>query len=153
MSAIESIAQRPGGLADYRFSLQSVRSWVEETFESDDVRAFVASFALHAGLSPDQVGGGEFAWLFLSAVQDVGCSTVKGGMHHVSSALAAVLREHGGEVRTSTRVSEIVVRHGRAVAVRTSDGDEIAVGEVVVSNVDPAHLALDLLGVSAPESM
>jgi phytoene dehydrogenase-like protein len=145
-SEIESIAQRPGGLADYRFSLQSVRSWVEETFESDDVRAFVASFALHAGLSPDQVGGGEFAWLFLSTVQDVGCSTVKGGMHHVSTALAAVLREHGGEVRTGTRVSEIVVRDGRAVAVRTRDGDEIAVGEVVASNVDPAHLVLDLLG-------
>jgi phytoene dehydrogenase-like protein len=67
-------------------------------------------------------------------------------MHHVSSALASVLREHGGEVRTSTRVGEIVVRDGRAVAVRTTDGDEIAVGGVVASNVDPAHLALDLLG-------
>jgi phytoene dehydrogenase-like protein len=95
-SAIEAVAQRPGGMADYRFSLQSARSWAEETFESDDVRAFVASFALHAGLSPDEVGGAEFAWLFMSCIQDVGCSTVKGGMHQVSLALAEVLREHGG---------------------------------------------------------
>jgi phytoene dehydrogenase-like protein len=145
-SAIEAVAQRPGGMADYRFSLQSARSWAEETFESDDVRAFVASFALHAGLSPDEVGGAEFAWLFMSCIQDVGCSTVKGGMHQVSLALAEVLREHGGEVRTNARVDGIVVRDGRAVSARLTDGEELAVAGVVASNVDPRHLVLDLLG-------
>jgi phytoene dehydrogenase-like protein len=67
-------------------------------------------------------------------------------MHQVSRALVDVLREHGGEVRTGAGVSEIVVRDGRAVAVRLSDGEEIAVGSVVASNVDPRHLVLDLLG-------
>ena len=144
-SEIESVAKRPGGMADYRFSLQSVRSWVEETFESDDVRAFVASFALHAALSPDEVGGAEFAWLFMASVQDVGCSTVKRGMHQVSRALAEVLRQHGGEVRNNACVDSIVVRDGKAVSVRLTDGEEIAAG-VVASNVDPRHLVLDLLG-------
>jgi phytoene dehydrogenase-like protein len=152
-SEIEAVAQRPGGMADYRFSLQSVRSWAEETFESEDVRAFVASFALHAGLSPDEVGGAEFAWLFMSTVQDVGCSTVKGGMHEVSRALADVLRGHDGEIRTGERVESIVVRDGRAVSVRLTDGEEIAVGGVVASNVDPGHLVLDLLGESVVGSV
>jgi beta-carotene ketolase (CrtO type) len=145
-SEIEAVANRPGGLADYRFSLQSVRSWVDETFESHDVRAFVASFALHAGLSPDEVGGAEFAWLFLATIQDVGCSTVRGGMQHVSRALASVLREEGCEVRTGARVERIVVQGGKATAVRLAGGEEIGVGEIVASSIDPRHLVLDLLG-------
>ena len=143
-----SAAATPPAGAEYRFSMQSVRSWVDETFESDDVRSFMASFALHAGLSPDQVGGAEFAWLFLSAIQDVGCSSVKGGMHNVSRALAEVLRDHGGEIRTGVAVRNVVVRDGKAMAVVLEDGSEITVGGVVASNVDPRHLTLDLLGES-----
>ena len=40
--------------------------------------------------------GGQFAGLFAAAVQDVGVSVVRGGMHHVSRALASVLQSHGG---------------------------------------------------------
>ena len=148
-SEIEAVASRPGGLADYRFSLQSVRSWVNETFESPDVRAFVASFALHAGLSPDEVGGAEFAWLFLAAVQDVGCSTVRGGMQNVSRALANVLREEGCEIRTGARVERIVIDGGRATGVRLAGGEVIEAGALVVSSVDPRHFVLDLLGEEA----
>ena len=117
-ASVGALAARPGGLDEYRFSIQSARSWVDETFESDDVRAFLASFALHADLAPDEVGGGEFSWVFLAALQDVGCSTVRGGMHRVSDALVDVLRAHGGDVRTGARVAEIVVRGGRATAVK-----------------------------------
>ena len=61
----------PDGDVGYRFRTQSARSWVEETFESSELRLFFCSLGLHAGLAPDDALGGEFAWLFLSAVQDV----------------------------------------------------------------------------------
>ena len=100
----------------YRFRTQSARSWVEETFESPELRLFFASLGLHAGLAPDDALGAEFAWLFLCAVQDVGCSIVAGGMHQVTHALAAVLTAHGGEIRLGAEVASHRGRAGRAWA-------------------------------------
>jgi len=75
----------------YRFQFQSARTWVDETFQSPEMRYFFASCGLHGALGPDDALGANFAWLFAAAVQDVGVSMVKGGMHHVSCALAAEL--------------------------------------------------------------
>ncbi len=134
---------------DYRFRFQSARSFVEETFVSAEVRNFFASCALHAALSPDDALGAEFAWLFAAAVQDVGVSIVRGGMHNVSRALGEVLQEHGGEVRTRAKVAEIVIDGGKAKAVRLDSGETIDVDGVVASNADPRHLVLDLIGEAA----
>src|SRR3954452_8099810 len=143
---LAQLNKNPQGMDELRFEMQTARSWVNETFENETVRAFVGSFAFHAAASPDDVGGGEFAWLFSSVVQDVGVSIVKGGMHRVSAALAADLQAHGGEIRTGASVANIVVVDNRAVKVRLVDGEEIDVEKVVASNVDPYHLAIDLLG-------
>ena len=83
----------------YRFQFQSARTWVEENFQSPEMRYFFAACALHGALAPDDALGANFAWLFAAAVQDVGVSIVKGGMHNVSRALAAELADHGGEIR------------------------------------------------------
>jgi beta-carotene ketolase (CrtO type) len=136
----------PDAAAGYRFRTQSARSWVEETFESPELRLFFASLGLHAGLAPDDPLGGEFAWLFLSAVQDVGVSIVQGGMHKVTQALAAALAAHGGDIRLAAEVQGIEVEHGRAVSVRLAGGERIAVDGAIAVNADPRHLALDLLG-------
>jgi phytoene dehydrogenase-like protein len=134
-----------GGADGYRFETQTARSAAYETFESDELRTLFASFAMHAAASPDDVGGGAFAWLFASAVQDVGCSLVKGGMHSVSGALAADLREHGGEIRTAAPVVRILVDGVRCTGVELEGGETIPAGAVAAS-VDPLHLAADLLG-------
>ena len=133
----------------YRFRMQSARSWVEENFESPELRLFFASAALHAGLAPDDPLGGEFAWLFLSAVQDVGVSIVTGGMHQVTRALAAVLAEHGGEIRLGAEVAAIEVEQGRGVGLRLAGGERIAVDGPIAVNADPRHLVRDLLGDAA----
>jgi phytoene dehydrogenase-like protein len=130
----------------YRFQFQSARSWVEETFQSPEMRYFFASCALHGALAPDDALGANFAWLFASAVQDVGVSIVKGGMHNVSRALAAELADHGGGIRVNAGVKSIAVEKGRAVSVRLDNGEVIGLDGVLASNVDPRHLALDLLG-------
>jgi phytoene dehydrogenase-like protein len=130
----------------YRFQFQSARSWVEETFQSPEMRYFFASCGLHGALAPDDALGANFAWLFAAAVQDVGVSIVKGGMHNVSRALAAELAAHGGEIRLNAGVKSIGVDRGRATSVRRETGEVIALDGVLASNVDPRHLALDLLG-------
>jgi phytoene dehydrogenase-like protein len=67
-------------------------------------------------------------------------------MNRVTLALAEHLRAHGGEIRTSVRVEKILGDAKRAAIVRLTSGEEIPVGQLVVSNVDPGHLVLDLLG-------
>ena len=139
---------RPDAAAGYRFKLQSARSWVDETFESAELRLFVASAGLHAGLAPDDALGAEFAWLFLCAVQDVGCSIVAGGMHQVPLALAKAVAAHGGEVRTGAEVATIECAAGRALGLRLASGERIAVDGPIAVNADPRHL-VELLGEAA----
>jgi phytoene dehydrogenase-like protein len=53
----------------------------------------------------------------------------------------------GGEIRTNILVEQIQGCAKRATAVRSASGEVIPVGQMVVSNIDPGHLVLDLLGV------
>jgi phytoene dehydrogenase-like protein len=69
-------------------------------------------------------------------------------MNRVTLALANYLRAHGGEIRTNVRVEKILGDAKRATVVRLASGEEIPVGQLVVSNVDPGHLVLDLLGAA-----
>ena len=136
----------PGGLDQYRFQLQTFRIWCEEMFEAEETKALFGAWDLHVGASPDDMGGASIAWLFSMIVQHFGNNVVKGGMRNLPLALAGFLEAHNGEIRTNARVSNIVVENGKAIAVRLGDGEEIEVGSLVASNVDPQHLVLDLLG-------
>jgi phytoene dehydrogenase-like protein len=108
-SAPEALAETlaaPGGAAGYRGTMLSARGWAEERFESPEARLFFTSAALHFGLAPDDPMGGTLAWLFVAAIQDVGCGIVRGGMGQVGAALAAVVEASGGAVRTGAEVAE-----------------------------------------------
>jgi beta-carotene ketolase (CrtO type) len=146
-AAAAAFAKSSAGMEAYRFSMQSVRSWANQTLEAEPTKTLFGSFATFLGASPDDAGGAELSWLFASVLQNVGNNLVKGGMNRVTIALAEYLQAHGGAIRTSARVAKILGDAIRAVAVRLASGEEIPVGQLVVSNVDPAHLVLDLLGV------
>jgi len=144
--AAAEFAKSSAGLEAYRFSMQSVRSWANQTFEAEETKTLFGSFATFLGASPDDAGGAELGWLFASVLQTVGNNLVKGGMNAVTLALAEHLQAHGGEIRTKVLVTNILGDRKRATAVRLASGNEIPIGQLVVSNVDPGHLVLDLLG-------
>jgi phytoene dehydrogenase-like protein len=143
---LAELERAPAGLDEYRFETQTVRAWTSQWFEQESVRLFLGTFSVHANVAPDEVGGGQLAWLFDSVIQDFGNKVVKGGMSNVARALARSLRDHGSMVRTRARVSKILIEQGKAVGVRLSNGEEISVGRLVASTVDPRTLVLDLLG-------
>jgi len=145
-AAAAKFASSPAGMEAYRFSMQSVRSWADQTLEAEATKTLFGSFATFLGTSPDDAGGAELGWLFASVLQNAGNNLVKGGMHRVTLALAEDLRAHGGEIRTNALVEKIVGNANRATAVRLANGDEIPATEVIVSNIDPGHLIIDLLG-------
>jgi beta-carotene ketolase (CrtO type) len=145
-TAVQRMEGAPGGLDRYRFSLQSVRSWCEETFESDEAKCLFGAFALFVGHGPDDAAGAEISWLFASVLQTDGNKLVRGGMQEVSLAMAAELETLGGEIRTGTAVDSIEVEAGRATALILEGGERVPVGSLVAASVDPTQLALRLLG-------
>jgi len=145
-AAAANFAASPAGMEAYRFGMQSVRSWANQTLETDPTKTLFGSFATFLGASPDDAGGAELSWLFASVLQCVGNNLVKGGMNRVTLALAENLKAHGGEIRTNVRVHKILGDAKCATAVRLTSGEEIPVGQLVVSNVDPGHLIVELLG-------
>ncbi len=145
-TAIQRMEDTPGGLDGYRFRLQSMRSWCDETFESDEAKCLFGAFAPFVGHGPDDAAGAEISWLFASVLQTDGNKLVRGGMQQVSLALAAELESRGGEIRTATAVERIEVEAGRASAVILAGGERVEVGTLLAASVDPRQLALRLLG-------
>jgi phytoene dehydrogenase-like protein len=148
-TAIHRMEAAPGGLDRYRFGLQSARSWCDEMFESDEAKCLFGAFAAFVGHGPDDAAGAEISWLFASVLQTDGNKLVRGGMQDVSLALAAELESLGGTIRTGTAVDRIEVKAGKATAVLLENGDRVPVGTLVAASVDPAQLALRLLGEDA----
>jgi len=69
---------------------------------------------------------------------------VIGGMGSITQALAASGQNAGVEIRTSSPVAQIDVRHGRAYGVVLEDGTEIR-ARVVLSNADPKRTFLRMI--------
>lgn len=145
-AAAAKFAASSAGMEAYRFSMRSVRSWADQTLESEATKTLFGSFATFSGASPDDAGGAELGWLFASVLQTAGNNLVKGGMHRVAIALAEDLQAHGGEIRTSALVEKILGDAKHATGVRLASGEEISARELIVSNIDPGYLVIHLLG-------
>jgi beta-carotene ketolase (CrtO type) len=130
----------------YRHQTQSMRSWCNENFESDEVKAMFGSFAPFVGLSPDDAGGGELCYLFSAIMQDGGNNVVKGGFVNLPMALANYLQSKGGQIMTSSRVKKILIEDGRAIGVELANGKVIGAKKLVASSTDPSTLILNLIG-------
>lgn len=122
----------------------SVRTWVDETFESDKMKAACAAWSSHFGFAPDDEGG-VLSSGFGALIQDAGNDPVRGGMQRLPDALASFLVEHGGEIRTNAGVTRIITRHRRAVGVELHDGTEIRATRLVAASMNPVLVARDLL--------
>lgn len=128
-----------------RLALLSVRRFGEEHFAGDGGRRLVAGNALHADLTPETAIGGFFGFVLCALGQDVGFPVPAGGAGRLSDALTRRLRARGGAIECGTRVERVVVRRGRAIGVRTADGQEIGARRAVVAAVDAPQLYLRLL--------
>jgi phytoene dehydrogenase-like protein len=66
---------------------------------------------------------------------------VVGGTQNLTRALIRCIEHHGGEVRVDTPVTKVLVRGGKAYAVRLADGTQIAARRAIVGGIHPYHLA------------
>src|SRR5204862_6729412 len=137
----------PSGVLPFlRFGLLPVRRAGEEEFAGAGGPLLLAGNALHADFMPESTGSALFGWLLTSLAQQVGFPVPEGGAGQLSRALARRIEAGGGRVECGARVERVVVRGGRAVAVRTAEGREIPAGRAVLADVGAPALFLDLVG-------
>ncbi|MFI8234788.1 phytoene desaturase family protein [Streptomyces sp. NPDC085900] len=139
-----------GGLRMARTLTLPVRRMGEEEFEGEGGRLLLAGNALHADLAPEATGSGGFGWLMGMLGQTYGFPVPVGGSGALTQALTRRLEAVGGQLRCGQRVTSITVRDGRAVGVRTTDGQTIAARRAVLADVSVPALYGELI---APEHL
>lgn len=122
-------------------------------FRSPVLQAMLAPWVMHLGRTPDEVGSGIWVILVALAIMQAGMPTPAGGSEALTTALTRLVTDHGGKVVTGTEVSGILVENGRAVGVRTEEGERYAAREAVVASTNVDQLYLRLLGEDAPEAL
>ncbi len=139
-----------------RFWTMSISDFLNEYFESDVVKAYLAlSGIIGTALGPmspgtayvllhhymGEVDGSIGAWGY-----------ARGGMGAVTQALASSFRASGGTIVTDAPVSKVLVRGDRAAGVALENGDEY-LARIVASNADVNRTFLKLVDKSdLPES-
>jgi phytoene dehydrogenase-like protein len=120
--------------------------FVDEWFESDVVKAAIASLGIH-GFTLGVFGAGTGYTLMHNWANRGGIShvSVQGGIGKISEALASAVKSFGGEIRTNAEVKQVVIKDMRATGVVLSNGEEISAGNVI-SAADPKHTFLSLVG-------
>jgi phytoene dehydrogenase-like protein len=120
--------------------LSTCRDWLGDTFASPQAHGLLAPWVLHTGLGPEQAVSGFMTKVIGAALQLGGMPVPRGGGVRLVEALAAVVREAGGELRTEAEVERILVSDGRATAVRLTDGEVLQVERAVIAGVTPTQL-------------
>jgi phytoene dehydrogenase-like protein len=129
----------PGLLRFARFSMLPVRRLMEEEF-SGPGSLLLAGCAMHADLMPESAGGSVYGWLLAMIGHQYGWPVPEGGSSQLTRAMLQRLRERGGHVRCGDGVREVLVRGGRAVAVRTTSGAEIQARKALLAAVSAPQL-------------
>lgn len=127
---------------------RSIADLLDEYFESEEVKAALVSQGIIGIYGGPRAPGTAYIMLhhWMGEINgNLGSwGVVRGGMGALSDAIAADVREYGGEIRTDSSVARVLTKNGRATGVVLEDGTEIA-ASVVVSNLHPKTTYLSLL--------
>ncbi|MFD1212770.1 phytoene desaturase family protein [Arthrobacter sp. GCM10027362] len=127
-----------------REALMSGRSYVRSRFAGWEVDQLWTPWLLHAGLGPDQAGGGIMLPVMALSMHGFGLPVVEGGAGNFLTAFERLLTGHGARLRLGQRVEEILVDKGKAVGIRVG-GDTVLARRAVLASVGPQALYGQLL--------
>lgn len=111
-------------------------------FDDPSLRQLVGSYAAYVGASP-HLAPATLAGL-IHAEREYGSWYITGGIGRLSDALERVASSMGIQVRTGVDVGRITTNGGAVTGVELADGGAEG-ADIVVSNVDAAHLYTELL--------
>lgn len=127
----------------------SATQFLDEYFESDVVKAAMGWHAINDSIAGPSTPGTAYVLLHDHAAEQAGGGLrswgfVRGGIGHVTEAMADAAREAGAEIRTGAEVEEIIAEGGAVAGVRLAGGETIRCNRVL-SNADPKRTFLGLL--------
>ncbi|GLT08592.1 FAD-dependent oxidoreductase [Sulfitobacter porphyrae] len=125
-------------------ALEPTRGWLETRYQSADVQALWAPWVLHVGLTPEASYSGQMTRVIAFALEAAGAPVVKGGAGQAAAAFASLIKANGGEIRTGVEAASILTEGGKAIGVRTSEGEELRARNVIASTA-PGQLYDNLL--------
>jgi prolycopene isomerase len=143
--AVWAGVKHPRALFTMRKYWDATLSEMLDDFISDKLlRAVFTQLSYFLGDGPDKISGLTFAAMWNSYHRH-GYYYLEDGSQSISDALAAVIKEHGGEIRTSTLVTKIIIEDGRAVGVRTKN-NQVWQSRYVISNANAPDTLFNLAG-------
>jgi phytoene dehydrogenase-like protein len=138
----------PGELGDFaRLGLLPIRRFTEEEFAGEGARLLFAGNALHADFAPESPGSTIYGLVLVGLAQSVGFPAPEGGASRLTEALVRRLEHAGGRLECGVRADKVVIRAGRAAAVRTADGREHPAAGAVLADVGAPQLFEELVGL------
>src|SRR5215210_5987136 len=132
--SLGELAQRfeDAGCADDfgRLMLRSTTDLLNEFFESEHIKALMATQSLTGTMAGPGTPGSPYVFLYHAIGRAIHgrrgvWGYVRGGMGAVTQALAAAARDLGVEIRTSVPVGEVLVADGVAAGVVLESGETI----------------------------
>ncbi|WP_394849274.1 NAD(P)/FAD-dependent oxidoreductase [Pendulispora brunnea] len=126
-----------------RTTLSMLRSWTQ----NERLIGVLTGQWGNYGLPPERSSFGMHALVADYYLE--GASYPVGGASRLASTIVPIIEASQGEVRTSTPVANILVRDGRAIGVRTEDGEEI-LAPCIVSNAGVETTLRKLLPATPP---
>src|SRR6266487_2648356 len=118
---------------------------LEEYFESEVVKAAIASLAIH-GFTLGPMGTGTGYTLIHNWMNRGGLTHLNvGKAGDITNTLANAVKSSGGQIRCNAEVACIKVENQIARGVILSNGEEIS-ANVILSSADPKHTLLKLVG-------
>ena len=137
-------ADGPGGLRQMLAinPFQTLWSALGKHFADPRLRQLYGRYATYCGASPFEATA---TLMLIAHLEAQGVWRVKGGMHKLAEALAALAAARGAQFRYNVQVAQIRVVAGRAAGVVLDNGEVIIAGDVV-ANCDASAIATGALG-------
>jgi all-trans-retinol 13,14-reductase len=128
----------------YHWNGRSVKELMDECFTGDDIKAVVSQLWVYYGPPTNDLAALELLTATYAYLTE-GAWHVKGTSQEMSNAYVERIRELGGEVKTGTLVTKIIMKDGTARGVETEFGDTYT-ARYIVANTDPYQLVYTLIG-------
>lgn len=128
----------------YRWKDKTLKDLMDECFKNEDIKAVVSQLWVYYGSPTPR----QTALLTMAATESYltdGLWHIKGTSQALSDAYAERIRELGGEVKTDTLVTRIIIENGIATGVETESGKKYS-ARYIVANTDPYQLVFKLIG-------
>ncbi len=119
--------------------------FLEEWFESEQLKAALGSLAIHGVTLGVMSAGTGFSLLHNWLNRGGLANRNVGKLGEITQALVMAAKAHGAEIRTEAEVAAILVDAYTCTGVALKSGEEILAGSVV-SAVDPKRTFLGLVG-------